>query len=113
MGDGSREVVFWIAQHMGVVGVRAASVPVLPQLQVGHGESLCAKPRHKVFESRDVLVNDLLGAQPPLVHSVLLEGPHKVCEHPIDPDPSQKVVFGDVFGERLRDAAQEAGEIKR
>lgn len=90
---------------MGGVGVRATSISILSQLQVGYREDLCAKTWCQVFESRDVLIHDLVGAQPPLIHGVLLEGPHKVCKHPLDPDFCQEVVFRNVFGERPWNAA--------
>ena len=74
----SSEVVFGDTLGMGGAGVRAASIPVLVQFQVGYGEGLCAKTRRQVFESRDVLIHDLLSAQPSLVYSVLLESSHKM-----------------------------------
>lgn len=61
-----------------------------------------------MFESRDVLIHDLLGAQPALIHSVLLKSPYEVCKHSPDPDFSQEVVFGNVFGKRPGDAMLEA-----
>jgi len=91
---------------MGGVGVRAASIPFISQLQVRHGERLRSKSWHHVFESGDVLAHDLLGAQAALSHSVLLEGPHKRRKNPPDPDFCQEVVSGNVFGERPRDALQ-------
>lgn len=95
---------------MGGVGVRAASIPIFPQYQVKNWESLCAKTWHQVFKSGDVLIHDLLGAQPPLIHSVLLESPHKVSKHSANPNFSQEVVFGNVFGKGLWNAMLEAGK---
>lgn len=102
MCGGSAEAVFGDA--LGVRGAR-----VLALLQVGHREDLGAEARRQVLQSGDVLVHDLVDAQPPGLHRVLLEGPHKVCKHPPDPDLCQEVVLGNVPGERPRDAAQEAG----
>lgn len=90
---------------MSGVGVRAASIPVLSQFQAAYGEGLRSKTWCQVFESGDVLVHDLVGAQSTLIHSVLLEGPHELSKHPPDPDFRQEVVFGNVFGERPGNAA--------
>lgn len=108
MCGGSCEVVFRDALRVSGAGVRAASIPVFPVLQVGYREGLCAKARCQVFEGRDVLIHDLLGAQPPLINGVLLEGPHKVCKHPLDPESGQDIAFGNEFGERPWNAALEA-----
>lgn len=82
------------------VGERATSILVLSHFQAGYKEGLYAKTWCQVFKGRDVLIHDLLGAQPPLIHSVLLECPHKVCKHPPDPDLCEEVVLGNLFGER-------------
>ena len=94
------------------VGVKAAHDPVLSLLQVGYRERLYAETWRQVFESWDVLVHDLVGAQPPFSHSVLLEGLYKVCKHPADPQFCQEVVIINEFGERLWNAAYEARKNK-
>lgn len=96
---------------MGGAGVRAISITSLPQFQVGHREDLRAKTWCQVFKSRHVLVHDLLGTQPPLIHSVL-EGPHKLFKHPPNPYFGEDFVFRNVFGERLRDAGFKAAKKK-
>lgn len=85
---------------MGGAGERAAPVPIKPQFEVCYREGLCAETWRQVFESGDVLIHDLLGSQSALIHRVLLEGPHKVCKHSLDPDFSQEVVSGDLSGKR-------------
>ncbi len=104
MCGGSTEGVFRDTLGMSSVGVGATSIPILSQFQVGYGEGLCAKTWCQVFQSRDVLVHNLVGAQPPFIHSVLLKCPHKVCKHPPDPDLCQEVVSGNVFGETFWNA---------
>ncbi len=100
MRGGTSEVVFRDTLRMGGAGVRATSIPVLSQFQVGYREGLGAKMWCQVLQSRDVLIHDLVGAQPPPIHCVLLEGLHKLGKHPPDPDFCQEVVFGNEFGER-------------
>lgn len=85
---------------MGGAGTRATSVIFVPQIQAGYGKSLSAKTRCQVLECSDVLVHDFLSAQVAPIHCVLLEGPHKVFKHSLDPEFSQEVVSGNVFGER-------------
>ena len=104
----SSEVVFWDTLGMGGSGVSAASIPVLALFQVRYWKGLCAKTRCQVFERSDVLIHDLLSAQPPPVDSMLLESSHKVCKHSSDPDFSQEVVFRDVFGKWPGNAAHKA-----
>lgn len=93
---------------MGGVGVRVTSIPILPQFQVDYWEGLCTKTWYQVFKSGDVLIHYLLGAQPPLIHSVLLESPYKLSKHSPDPNFSQEVVFGNVFGKGPWNAMLEA-----
>lgn len=105
----SCEVVLRGSLRIASAGVGAAPVPVRPHLQVGDGEGFGAKTWRQVLESGDVFVHDLVGAQPPLIHRVLLEGPHKVRKHPMDPEFCQYVVFGNVLGERPWNTVEEAG----
>lgn len=105
---------FWDALGGDGVGVRTACIPTHLQFQASYRKSLRAKTWSQVLESRDVLAHDLLHAQIPLVHSVLLEGPYKFRKHQLDPEFSQKAITGDVFGEGPWNALQEAesGECK-
>lgn len=109
----STEGVFRDTLRMSSVGEGATPIPILSQFKVGYREGLCAETWCQVFESRDVLIHDLVGSQPPFIHSVLLKGLHKVCEHPPDPNFCQEVVSGYVFGERFWNAVCEAGKKKK
>ena len=61
-----------------------------------------------MFQGGYVLVDDLLDTQPPHIHRVLLEGPHKVIEDSPDPDLGQEAVLGNVFGKGFWNTVQEA-----
>lgn len=110
MCGGSYVAGFRDALRVIGVGVRATHDPVLSLLHVGYREHLYAETWRQVFESRDVLIHDLVGAQPPFSHSVLLERLYKVCKHSSDPQFCQEVVIINEFGERLWNAAYEAGK---
>ena len=92
------------------VAIRSAAIAVPLCCHVGHREGLGSEVRGKVLECVDVLVHDVLESQPPIVRSLPLEVPHKVCKHPIDPQPGQEVVPTDVLREGFWDAVQKAEE---
>lgn len=62
MCGGSSEGIFRDTLRMSHVGVGATSIPVVSQFQVGYSEGLYPKTWCQVFESRDVLIHDLVGA---------------------------------------------------
>lgn len=93
---------------MGGAGVRVTFIPVLSQFQLENLEGFCTKTWYQMFKSGDVLIHYLLGAQPSLIHSVLLEGPYKLSKNSPDPNFSQEVVSGNVFGKRPWNAMLEA-----
>lgn len=94
---------------MGGVGVRVTSIPILPQFQVDYWKGLCTKAWYQVFKSGDVFIHDFMRAQMPSIHSVLLEALYKISKHSPDPNFSQEVVSGNVFGKGPWNALQEAG----
>lgn len=108
MCNRSTKAVSRIPKGVGGSQIGATPIPVRPLLQVGHGEDLYTKARCQVLQCRYILIHDFLGAQPSLIHSVLLEGPHKICKHSPDPHLNKEVVLGYMFGERPWNAAQEA-----
>lgn len=90
------------------VGIKAAFIPILSQLQARYKEGLNSKMRCHVFKSGYILIDDLMSAQSSIIHCVLLEFLHKICKHPPDPYLCQEVVFGNVSGERPWNAIQKA-----
>ena len=90
--------------------VSAVASPLGLQAQVREGEGLGAEPGGQVLQGGQILVHEVLQAEPAGADSVQLEAPYKLTENAADTQTSQPAVPHHQLLQGARDALLETAE---